>query len=151
MRKLTAYEAKKWGLGYEFRSPEWLRYGDESGEYYDAFVAAYRPALAMSNGDLAAALQIQILDMYYADVEWMLSERFYEDEVILPEWNVFEAKLREIRMELVGPSDLVNDNALMEALDWAVEWNEKYGEEVRTQRYAQKLRAELERIEKRNN
>jgi len=151
VRELTEYEKSKWfdSIG-RFDAPEFVGYGDESGEYYDSFVEAEHAAEYAHNDELQEFLQIEILDRYYENLAWLYSDEGYEppEHYGLPEWDL----VRERYLELGGTTDsglADNEQLMKETFDWAMEWRELHKGETYDILRAKDLRRELEQVEKR--
>jgi len=148
VRQLTKHERKRYfdSMG-RFEAPEFLGYGDESGEYYDAFVEAERAAGYLpspQDKELEAHLQVTILDYHYENVRWLLNEgRDYYDEIILP--PIEEVQERYVRYMKRGVDAL---QAYQMALDWVYKWREKNAHTIHQQLRALRLRDELARAER---
>lgn len=149
MRELTTYELEKWGKGYDFEAPEFLGYGDETGEYYDAFVNAHHAALAHGNDELVKMLQVEILDAYYNDIFWHLTDgEGYHENVVLPPLEEVEAEIRETGSYKVfsyGSEQWTADT--FRVLDWAVEKGAAMKEEVLAEREIERLQKRLESLQ----
>lgn len=151
MRELTEYEKQKWFDEYDrFEAPEFLSYGDEVGEAYDALVNAEDCGTYLPD-ELVVALQIGILNMYYYQMAIYPDEYGGYDTVEslgLPPHDLMHKKLLELQCEdwnYPEPTD-----KMREAWDWAMNWREVHKQETEDRLLAQRLRKELERLEKRS-
>lgn len=136
MRELTEYEKEKWFDGGWFEAPEYILYGHEVGEAYDALVHAEEQGTYLSD-EVVVALQIEILTMYYYQFVEVYHEKYYEpEEYGLPSFDSI--------VNALGPA------TQMQAWDWAMEWREEHRQQTEDRLLAQRLRKELERLEKRS-
>lgn len=157
MRDFSAYEKQRWfdkydrfGMGEAGELPEFLGYGDELGEAYDALIHAAEQDTYISK-ETTKALQLEILQMYYYQVHYFTGAYggYVDDptELGLPSEELFFEKLQELK----GDNSLnLGDEELdpsKQAFDWAMDWRQEHIEEWQNRQRAVELRAALARLE----
>jgi hypothetical protein len=155
MRELTEYEKKRWSDWYS-NTPDFLDYGDELGEAYDAALACTRMADYGLSDEFVEAAKIQVLDMYYYQVYHYTGEYGgYKtaEELGLPPVDDFYAKVREIMFREghhVNKADHLSVDAdsdiVKEAFDWAMEWRDEHLEDHRKNRLIAQYQKEIEAL-----
>jgi hypothetical protein len=145
VRELTEYEKQKWfdDIG-RFEAPEFVMHGDELGEAYDSLVFAEDHGTYIDD-EIVAAIRIGILDMYYYQMIDLYCQDWGADDpedLGLPSQEAFKMK-----WDLITPNSRITDE-MREIWDWAMDWREEHKDDTYKRLRAERLRQELERLER---
>jgi hypothetical protein len=160
MREMTEYEKKMWSNWYS-DGPEFITYGDELGEAFDAALACTTMADYGLSDEFVEAAKIQVLDMYYYQVHLYTGDYGgYEtaEELGLPPLEDFYAKIKEIifrdnlQVNMIDHLSVYSDSdTCKEAFDWAMEWRREHIDELRKRYRVKQLRQELDSLDEEDN
>jgi hypothetical protein len=143
MRELSNYEKNKWFDEYgRFNAPEYLFYGDELGEAYNAVSEITRMKDYGLSDEFVDYAEIEVLNMYY-DQALIYAGQYhkYPDEFGLPSLEQVLDKFPETFNKDGWPQD---DTNWQQAWDWAMAWREEHIEDWYKEVKKKQLLRELE-------
>lgn len=155
MRELTPYEIERWKQDGYFEAPEFLSYGDELGEAYDAVVDVTEKSDYLGK-EVVQAAEIEVLNMYYFQLHLYTGAYGGPDQpedLGLPTRADLIAKSKELSLDSAKmPYEVAEFSDDHRRLwDWAMEWREEHLEETRAAKETAELERRLAQIKQRDD